>query len=213
MALVAKNKIDFVDGMEIAPDPSDSSFAAWRKANVLVLGWILKAVSSEIPQSVIWLDSARDVWLDLQEQFNADEFAMFRPVSACSCQPRCPYDALTKVREYFRTEHIICFLKGLNPYFSAVRSQIIRLPSINSVFSMVAQEEQEIYGGRGEVTEAQQAAGIIKDSTPRVFAASNSAGQSFKKGKRSLCTHYGLIGHNIDKCYKKNGYPPGYRTK
>ncbi|CAN1332062.1 Retrovirus-related Pol polyprotein from transposon RE1 [Linum perenne] len=251
MALMAKNKIGFVDGTEMAPEASDPSFAAWRRANVLVLGWILKAVSAEIAQSVLWLDSARDVWMDLQERFSRsnlvrindlhdqissfrqgalsvssyytrfkvlwDEFAMFRPVPSCTCQPRCSCVALVTVREYFRTEQIIRFLRGLNPSFSGVRSQIIRsdpLPTINTVFSMVVQEEQEHVGGRGEFTAAQQAAGVLESSAPRAFAAStSSSGQGFKKGKRPLCTHCGLIGHTIDKCYKRNGYPPGYRTK
>ncbi|CAN1281608.1 hypothetical protein LINPERPRIM_LOCUS17799 [Linum perenne] len=28
-----------------------------------------------------------------------------------------------------------------------------------------------------------------------------------------MCTYCGLIGHTIDKCYRKIGYPPGYRNK
>ncbi|CAN1820242.1 hypothetical protein LINPERHAP1_LOCUS29030 [Linum perenne] len=60
MALMSKNKLGFIDPL----------FSAWRRADVLVLGWILKAVSPEIAQSVLWLDSARDVWLDLQERFS-----------------------------------------------------------------------------------------------------------------------------------------------
>ncbi|CAN1170518.1 Retrovirus-related Pol polyprotein from transposon RE2 [Linum perenne] len=139
---------------------------------------------------------------------------MFRPVPACSCQPRCSCGALTKVQDHFRSEQIIRFLRGLNPSFSAVRSQIIRmdpLPTINTVVSMIAQEEQEISGGRGGVSMAQQAAGIVEASAPRAFAA-NSPGQSVR-GKRPICSHCGIIGHTVDKCYKKNGFPPGYRTK
>ncbi|CAN1226049.1 Retrovirus-related Pol polyprotein from transposon RE2 [Linum grandiflorum] len=72
---------------------------------------------------------------------------MFRPVPTCSCVPRCSCSALTTVRDYFRTEQIIRFLRGLNAGFSSVRSQILRsdpLPTINLVFSMVIQEEQEL---------------------------------------------------------------------
>lgn len=31
--------------------------------------------------------------------------------------------------------------------------------------------------------------------------------------RRPLCTHCGLQGHTIEKCYKKHGYPPGYKPK
>ncbi|CAN1796627.1 hypothetical protein LINPERHAP1_LOCUS20967 [Linum perenne] len=228
-ALMTKNKAGFVDGTELPPDASDPLYPAWQRANGLVLGWLNRAVSPDIAQSVLWLDSARDVWLDLEERFRRssgalsvssyytrfkvywDEYTMFRPVP-CSC------DALVRVRDYFRTEQIIRFLRGLNPGFSAVRSQILRsdpLPTINNVFAMVAQEEQEIGGGA--------AAGVHQDdgvpnlgSTHVLAAGSSNAGANsqFKRGtKRPLCSYCGLIGHTIEKCYRKNGYPPGYRNK
>ena len=31
--------------------------------------------------------------------------------------------------------------------------------------------------------------------------------------KRPTCTFYGFPGHTVKKCYKKHGYPPGYRTR
>jgi hypothetical protein len=29
--------------------------------------------------------------------------------------------------------------------------------------------------------------------------------------ERPMCTHCGLLGHTIEKCYKLHGYPPGYK--
>ncbi|CAN1777340.1 hypothetical protein LINPERHAP1_LOCUS14025 [Linum perenne] len=69
-ALVTKNKVGFIDGSAVAPAVTDSTFAAWERAIVLVLGWLNKAMAPEIAQSVLWLDSARDVWIDLQERFS-----------------------------------------------------------------------------------------------------------------------------------------------
>ena len=28
-----------------------------------------------------------------------------------------------------------------------------------------------------------------------------------------MCSHCGVIGHTIEKCYKLHGYPPGYKPK
>ena len=28
---------------------------------------------------------------------------------------------------------------------------------------------------------------------------------------RPICTYCGMSGHTVDKCYKKHGYPPGYK--
>ncbi|CAN0881766.1 hypothetical protein LINGRAHAP2_LOCUS14425 [Linum grandiflorum] len=59
MALMSKNKLGFIDPL----------FHSWRRANALVLAWLNKAVSPKISQSVLWLESAREVWIDLQERF------------------------------------------------------------------------------------------------------------------------------------------------
>ncbi|XP_030949207.1 uncharacterized protein LOC115973109 [Quercus lobata] len=41
-----------------------------------------------------------------------------------------------------------------------------------------------------------------------------SGSKTFKKGKEGpTCSHCGLLGHTVEKCYKIHGYPPGYKTK
>ncbi|CAN1780061.1 hypothetical protein LINPERHAP1_LOCUS14977 [Linum perenne] len=117
-ALMTKNKVRATDPMR----------HAWERANVLVLGWLNKAMAPEITQSVLWLDSARDVWIDLEGRFSRsnlvrindlhdqisgfrqgalsvtayytrskmlwDEYAMFKPLPSCVCNPQCSCDAL-----------------------------------------------------------------------------------------------------------------------
>ena len=46
----------------------------------------------------------------------------------------------------------------------------------------------------------------------------NSKGNSnWNKGngkkERPFCTHYNMLGHTIEKCYKLHGYPLGYKPK
>ena len=41
-----------------------------------------------------------------------------------------------------------------------------------------------------------------------------SSYNSYKGNKdKPLCTYCGFYGHTIDKCYKKHGYPPGFKPK
>ncbi|CAN1759404.1 hypothetical protein LINPERHAP1_LOCUS7114 [Linum perenne] len=132
-----KNKLVFVTGAYPFPSAGDPTYAAWERANVLFLGWLNKAMSAEIAQSVLWLNSAREVWYYTRFKLLWDEYAMFRPLPTCICDPKCSCNALLKVRDYFQSEQIIRFLRGLNPGFATVRSQIIRserLPTINQVF-------------------------------------------------------------------------------
>ncbi|CAN1304821.1 hypothetical protein LINPERPRIM_LOCUS26322 [Linum perenne] len=129
--------------------------------------------------------------------------------------PHCSCDALIRVRGYFQSEHIIRFLRGLNPGFAAVRSQILRskpLPNINQVFSMASQEEQQMgVAGSSSLGNGAQAAAADLASSSHVLAA---ACPRFKQGtKRPLCSHSGLIGHTVEKCYRNIGFPPGYQRR
>jgi len=70
MSLISKNKIGFIDETIEAPNHTKSLFPAWQKANMLVVSWILKAVSQSIAQSIIRLDNAFDIWNDLKERLS-----------------------------------------------------------------------------------------------------------------------------------------------
>ena len=69
MALLSKNKFQFVDGSIDTPSKSDSKFAVWERCNTLVLSWILNSVSPSIAKSVLWFDTAFEVWSDLKDRF------------------------------------------------------------------------------------------------------------------------------------------------
>ncbi|XP_068503595.1 uncharacterized protein [Phaseolus vulgaris] len=70
MSLISKNKIGFIDGTIEAPNRTKSLFPTWQRANMLVVSWILKAVSQSITQSIICMDNAFDIWNDLKERFS-----------------------------------------------------------------------------------------------------------------------------------------------
>ncbi|CAN1783069.1 hypothetical protein LINPERHAP1_LOCUS16151 [Linum perenne] len=216
---MTKKKLVFIDGSRSPLAPSDSAYPAWERANVLVFGWLNKGIAPEIAQSILWLDSARDSSYYTRFKMLWDEYTMFRPIPSCVCDPRCSCDALNRVRGYFQYEQIIRFLRGLNPGYAVVRSQILRsepLPTINQVFSMVSQEEQELglpSSTNGEANGNPQILATAGDQgagTSQVFAAAQQNG--FRRGtKWPVCTFCGLIGHTIKKCYKKIGYPLGYQ--
>ena len=44
-------------------------------------------------------------------------------------------------------------------------------------------------------------------------ARSAPAKQAFQKRDKPTCSHCGLIGHTMERCYKLHGYPPGYKTR
>uniref|UniRef100_A0A2N9IJY4 Reverse transcriptase Ty1/copia-type domain-containing protein n=1 Tax=Fagus sylvatica TaxID=28930 RepID=A0A2N9IJY4_FAGSY len=124
---------------------------------------------------------------------------------------------MSKTLEKYEQRCIMQFLMGLNESFGAVRGQILLMdpmPPINKVFSLIRQEDRQRSIGslNGSLSNplVQSTALSVKSEGPRYGAYKQSSGQ---KKERPLCTHCGLLGHTMDKCYKLHGYPPGYRTR
>ena len=166
MALMSKNKFQFVDGSISVPDKKDLLFPAWQRCNNMVLTWINRSLSPSIAQSVIWINKAVDVWNDLKERFShgdifrvaelQEELYQFKQgdlsVSDYFTKMKIIWDELNNFRplpdcsccakSYIQQDYVIRFLKGLNDRFTNVRSQIMLmepLPSINKVFSLIIQ--------------------------------------------------------------------------
>ena len=105
-------------------------------------------------------------------------------------------------------EYVMSFLMGLNDTYASVRGQILLMdpvPSLSKVFSLLLQDEKQ-RKFRKKIT-SEPSALAVKTNTPLA--------KGFNKGKsgRPQCTHCGLLGHVVDKCYKLHGYPPGYKSK
>jgi hypothetical protein len=70
MVLTAKNKLGFVDGSIAKPAPTASTYLPWILCNTMVLSWIINLVSKDIAASVIYLNTAKEIWFDLKERFS-----------------------------------------------------------------------------------------------------------------------------------------------
>lgn len=69
-ALKSKNKAGFVDGTIVTPEPSADNYAQWQQCNAIVLSWLSNALSKELQGAATHADTARVVWLDLEERFS-----------------------------------------------------------------------------------------------------------------------------------------------
>ena len=71
MALDAKSKLGFVDGTinaSMAITPLEKK--AWSKCNSMISSWILNSVSPHLTASVIYRDTAFEVWNTLKKRFS-----------------------------------------------------------------------------------------------------------------------------------------------
>ncbi|KAJ9707366.1 hypothetical protein PVL29_002391 [Vitis rotundifolia] len=69
MALIAKNKIGFVDGTIRCAAQTDLLFNAWNRCNSMVTSWIINSVSKEIVDSLMYIAIAAEIWTDLRDRF------------------------------------------------------------------------------------------------------------------------------------------------
>ena len=76
MALIAKNKLEFIDGTLILSSPmvkTPSTIQAWIRCNKMVASWILNSVSQEIAIGTLLLKSGtvsrRDFYKEMDHEF------------------------------------------------------------------------------------------------------------------------------------------------
>ena len=104
------------------------------------------------------------------------------------------------------------FLIGLNETYAAVRGQILLMepmPPLSKVFFLLLQDEKQRKVGDGKKALVDALAALA------AFGSKSGNTKNFAKSKngRPQCTHYGAMGHVVDRCYKLHGYPPRYKFK
>lgn len=70
IALSAKNKLGIVNGTVTQPKTSSPLRSQWDRVNDMVISWILNTVSNEISNGMDFVNTAQDVWDELNDQFS-----------------------------------------------------------------------------------------------------------------------------------------------
>lgn len=71
-ALLAKNKLGFVDGSLTLSSPlltTLSSIQAWITFDSMVGTWLINSVSLKTQASIIYMDTTLEIWNDLKQRF------------------------------------------------------------------------------------------------------------------------------------------------
>ncbi|XP_050234723.1 uncharacterized protein LOC126682967 [Mercurialis annua] len=158
-----------------------------------------------------------------------DELSNLRPIPSCHCQSMCECGLIETIRKYHEQDLVIRFLKGLNENFAVIKSQILLmepLPTINRAFALVVQQEREtatgssyvqpqviesnvLYAGRGNFNQPNNSKPNNQGFNQNTQYAPRRYNNS--SNKKPTCTYCGGYGHPVEKCFKKHGYPPGYK--
>ena len=142
-----------------------------------------------------------------------DELVNYKPIPSCSCGI-CTCGSMAARVEYQEKECTMNFLIGFNESFATVRGQILLmkpLPSLKQVFSLITQEVKQRRVGSNAI--AVESAALFSRGTNTSSNKGNYASKYNGKKERPVCSHCGILGHVVDKCYKIHGYPPGCKNK
>ncbi|XP_073285756.1 uncharacterized protein [Primulina huaijiensis] len=174
IAFSVKNKLGFVDGSIPKPDNSDPNLlTSWKRNNNIVISWILNSVSKEISASIIFADSAVDIWQDLKDRFqqsNGPRIFQLRSelinhrqgqssVSVYFTKLKTIWEKLNnlipqfvcgsccegikKLELHHQMDYALAFLMGLNEFFFQVRSQILLIDPLPPINKVFSMIIQE----------------------------------------------------------------------
>jgi len=69
VALRSKHKLHFINGELPRPSEDDHDSIAWDRCNTMIMSWLSNYVDPEISQSILWMDTALEIWNELKERF------------------------------------------------------------------------------------------------------------------------------------------------
>ncbi|XP_021859797.2 uncharacterized protein [Spinacia oleracea] len=69
ISMSSKNKLGFVNGTINKPEITDATYPAWMRCNDMMISWLLFNLESNIAKSVMYFNTAREIWLDLEDRF------------------------------------------------------------------------------------------------------------------------------------------------
>ncbi|KAL1134744.1 hypothetical protein V6Z11_A12G125200 [Gossypium hirsutum] len=233
IALLAKNKVGFIDGSCLFEDTIAALQPQWERCNGLVLSWILNSVSQELSTGIIFASNVALVWSDLKERFDkVDESRIYflhweidthvqgtSSISVYHTRLRFlwdKYDAIAPLApctcesiktnvENLKQQRLFQFLMRLNEPYSIVCSQILLMKPLPSVNQAYSLLIQE----EGQLHNAEKVS-LVSDSIALYSGTSNQPVQS-KKHFNESCDYCHIKGHKKETCYKLIGYPADFK--
>ena len=73
IALIAKNKVGFVLGTCSQPGLTSPLFPQWDRCDKMAISWLLHAVENSISDSILFSNSSRKIWIDLEQRFSQSD--------------------------------------------------------------------------------------------------------------------------------------------
>ncbi|GJR57150.1 retrovirus-related pol polyprotein from transposon RE1 [Tanacetum coccineum] len=220
ITLNAKNKMKIINGEFAEPEVNSRNRALWERTNDMIISWILNTISEQIRNSLSFVNSASDLWNELQEHYSQlDGHRIYQ----------LTYDLVQINGERDQRKRLVQFLMGLDECYANIRGQILLMnpmPTVAKAYSMIRQEEKQ---REGFVSTIPVATALSAHSNNYRNSYNNNArnGRNYTQGESStrgtnnsdyqmrrgvfrkgvIYGNYSKEGHTREECYKLVGYP------
>jgi len=98
IALSAKHKVSFIDVSYEKPDARSPLLPYWKRCNDMVLSWLLNSMNKTIRDSVLFCETAADMWKELEERYGQSNKAWLFQAQKEVC---CMSQADLNIASYF----------------------------------------------------------------------------------------------------------------
>lgn len=69
ISLSQRNKLDLIKGKYPKSDAADKLASQWQRCNDLIISWLLHSLEPEIAESVMYCQSAQEIWEELELRY------------------------------------------------------------------------------------------------------------------------------------------------
>ncbi|GAA0155832.1 transmembrane signal receptor [Lithospermum erythrorhizon] len=225
ISLLAQNKLGFVNGDFTRPANNPTMAAQWDRCNSMVTSWILHSVEREIVKSIIYYDTAFEIWNQLKTRYSQSnqariyqiqrELALIsqgtRSVSAYFTHLQRLWDEYLMMVDsiagstaqflvLLQHQQIMQFLMGLNDEYNTIKGKYLPTEEKQTKVynpSSISLESSALFSQRPYG----QGRGRGNYGTERGGITGGAAPRA-----RMFCDHCKMSGHTIQKCYKIHGY-------
>jgi len=228
IALATKRKLGFVQGTVARPHDDQVKVERWDTCNNMIIAWLQNSVFESIGKSVLFLDSTREIWLQLEQRFslsngsrkyriNKEIYEVKQnhgPVSECYTKLRCLWEELEDMSQLPKitvmTEEITMFLQA----WTKQREEQKLFQFLNGLDDKFGPQRSQLLLMTPLPT-VESACALIQqeESQKELLEFSHQEVETIalygkSKGGRPICTQCGLKGYAKEKCWTVIGYPP-----
>ncbi|XP_041017107.1 uncharacterized protein LOC121259546 [Juglans microcarpa x Juglans regia] len=198
----------------------------------MVITWLQNAMSLEIKNSVVYVDTAHDLWLELEQRFAQNNgpriYELKQSINSLvqgddsvslyfsklkglldellnfEVIPSCTCGAMKNVLENQQRDWTMKFLMGLHDSFTNIKAQIILIKPIPSLSEVYALVQQE--EKRKQLSNPPTLHDTLALATKSTFFSNRDNPKPYGPPRRekSFCSHCKIPGHSLERCFKAN---------